>query len=259
MPIFSANLSMMYQEVEFMDRFALAAADDFEYVEFLFPYAYPAQSIVDQIRSHGLKLQLFNAPPGDFQAGERGLAVLSERQKEFEDGIVSAIEYATAMNCPNIHVMAGTMPQHLTYAELLPIYLKRIEFAAQACQPFHLNVLPEPINTTSMPGYFLNHQSQAVHVIQELSLPNVKLMMDFFHAQIMDGNLEHHLTKNLPHIGHIQIAGVPHRNEPDIGEVNYPYLLKLLDTLDYKGIVGCEYRPLKGTSEGLKWRQAYSQ
>ena len=257
MPNFSANLSMMYQEVDFIDRFGLVAADGFEYVEFLFPYTYPAQSIVDQLTTHGLKLPLFDSPPGDFQAGERGIAVLTDRQKEFEDGISLAIEYAQAMDCPNLHVMAGIIPDGQTFQDLLPTYLKRIEFAALACEPFNIDVLIEPINTTSMPNYFINYQSQAVQVIQELLLPNVKLMMDFFHAQIMEGNLEHHLIKNLPYIGHIQIAGVPHRNEPNLGEVNYQYLLNLLDTLPYDGIVGCEYKPLKGTSEGLKWLDSY--
>jgi 2-dehydrotetronate isomerase len=257
MPQFSANLSMMYQEVEFLDRFGLAAADGFEYVEFLFPYTFPSQAIVDQLTNHGLKLQLFNAPPGDFQAGERGIAILADRQKEFEDGIALAIEYAQAMDCPNLHVMAGIKPEGVSFEDLYSLYLKRIEFAAHACESFNIDVVIEPINTTSMPGYFLNYQSDAIRVIQDLLLPNVKLMMDFFHAQIMEGNLEYHLTKNLPHIGHVQIAGVPHRHEPDHGEVNYHYLLDLLDALEYEGIVGCEYKPMKGTSEGLKWLDSY--
>ncbi len=257
MPTFSANLSMMYQEVDFIDRFGLAAADGFEFVEFLFPYTYPAQAIVDQLTTHGLKLQLFNLPPGDLQAGEKGLAILPDRQKEFDDGLALAIEYAQAMDCPNLHLMAGIIPEGVSHQKLRACYLKRIEQAAIACEPYDIDIVIEPINTITMPGYFLNYQEQAIEVIKELLLPNVKLMMDFFHAQLMEGNLENLLTKNLPYIGHIQIAGVPHRNEPNVGEVNYEYLLHLLDTLGYEGIVGCEYKPLKGTSEGLKWLSFY--
>jgi hydroxypyruvate isomerase len=257
MPTFSANLTMMYQEVDFLDRFSLAAADGFEYVEFLFPYTYPAQAIVDQLTTHGLKLQLFNLPPGDYQAGERGIAILPDRQKEFDDGLALAIEYAQAMDCPNLHLMAGIIPEGYSAQELRGFYLKRIEQAAVACEPYNIDIVIEPINTITMPGYFLNYQAQAIQIIQELLLPNVKLMMDFFHAQLMEGNLENHLRQNLPYIGHIQIAGVPSRHEPNIGEVNYQYLLPLLVSLGYEGTVGCEYKPLKGTSEGLKWMDFY--
>ena len=204
-----------------------------------------------------LSLPIDRVLPGDFQAGERGLAILTDRQKEFDNGLALAIEYAQAMDCPNLHVMAGIIPEGNSHQELRACYLKRIEQAAIACEPCNIDVLIEPINTITMPGYFLNYQEQAIEIIQELLLPNVKLMMDFFHAQLMQGNLENLLTKNLPHIGHIQIAGVPHRNEPNLGEVNYEYLLHLLDTLGYEGIVGCEYKPLKGTSEGLKWLSFY--
>jgi hydroxypyruvate isomerase len=257
MPTFSANLTMMYQEVDFLDRFSLAAADGFEYVEFLFPYTYPAQAIVDQLTTHGLKLQLFNLPPGDYQAGERGIAILPDRQKEFDDGLALAIEYAQAMDCPNLHLMAGIIPDGYSAQELRAFYLKRIEQAAIACEPYNIDIVIEPINTITMPGYFLNYQAQAIQIIQELLLPNVKLMMDFFHAQLMEGNLENQLRQNLPYIGHIQIAGVPSRHEPNIGEVNYQYLLPLLVSLGYEGTVGCEYKPLKGTSEGLKWMDFY--
>jgi hydroxypyruvate isomerase len=248
---------MMYQEVDFLDRFSLAAADGFEYVEFLFPYTYPAQAIVDQLTTHGLKLQLFNLPPGDYQAGERGIAILPDRQKEFDDGLALAIEYAQAMDCPNLHLMAGIIPDGYSAQELRGFYLKRIEQAAVACEPYNIDIVIEPINTITMPGYFLNYQAQAIQIIQELLLPNVKLMMDFFHAQLMEGNLENQLRQNLPYIGHIQIAGVPSRHEPNIGEVNYQYLLPLLVSLGYEGTVGCEYKPLKGTSEGLKWMDFY--
>ena len=189
MPIYSANLSMMYQEVEFIDRFALAANDGFETVEFLFPYTYPAQAIVDQLTNHGLKMHLFNSPPGDWQAGERGLAILPDRQKEFDDGLALAIEYAQAMDCPNLHVMAGIVTQGLSSTEARQVYLKRVEQAAIACEPYNIDILIEPINTKSMPGYFLNYQAQAAEVINQLLLPNVKLLMDLFHVQMMEGNL----------------------------------------------------------------------
>lgn len=257
MPTFAANLSMMYQEVEFIDRFGLAAADGFDHVEFLFPYTYPAEAIVDQLTKHGLKQHLFNSPAGDWQAGERGLAIFPDRQKEFDDSLAVAIEYAQALDCPNLHLMAGIVPDSLDPKLARATYLKRIEQAAVACEQYNIDVLIEPINTFSMPGYFLNYQSQAVEIIQELLLPNVKLQMDIFHVQMMEGNIENKLIQNLPFIGHIQIAGVPHRHEPSHGEVNYPYLLSLLDTLGYEGIVGCEYIPQNGTSEGLHWLAAY--
>ena len=253
MPIYSANLSMMYQEVEFIDRFALAANDGFETVEFLFPYTYPAQAIVDQLTNHGLKMHLFNSPPGDWQAGERGLAILPDRQKEFDDGLALAIEYAQAMDCPNLHVMAGIVTQGLSSTEARQVYLKRVEQAAIACEPYNIDMLIEPITTKSMPGYFLNYQAQAAEVINQLLLPNVKLLMDLFHVQMMEGNLENRLIQHLPLIGHIQIAGAPARHEPNIGEINYEYLLPLIDQIGYDGLVGCEYIPLKGTSEGLFW------
>jgi hydroxypyruvate isomerase len=257
MPIFAANLTMMYQEVDFIDRFALAAADGFDDVEFLFPYTYPAQTLVDQLMNHGLKQQLFNFPAGDWQAGERGISILADRQKEFDDNLAIAIEYAQALDCPNLHLMAGILPEGSSRSEAKALYLKRVEQAAIALEPLNIDLLLEPINNIGMPGYFINYQSEAIDVIQELLIPNVKLQMDFFHVQMMEGNLENKLIQNLPYIGHIQIAGVPHRHEPSHGEVNYPYLFELLDKLGYEGVVGCEYIPENGTSAGLKWLQPY--
>jgi 2-dehydrotetronate isomerase len=257
MPNFAANLTMMYQEVEFIERFGLAAADGFDYVEFLFPYTYPAQTIVDQLMHHGLKHVLFNFPAGDWQAGERGISILADRQKEFDNNLSVAIEYAQALDCPSIHLMAGILPEGLSKAEARLTYLKRVEQAAIALEPYDIDLMLEPINSQSIPGYFLNYQQDAIDVIQELLLPNVKLQMDFFHVQMMEGNIEQKLIRHLPHIGHIQIAGAPHRFEPSHGEINYPYLLNLLDTIGYDGFVGCEYNPQNGTSAGLAWLKAY--
>ncbi len=258
MPRLSANLSMMYQEVDFIDRFGLAAGDGFETVEFLFPYNYPAQEIADQLENHSLKLHLFNSQPGNWQAGERGLTILPDRQQEFEDGLGVAIEYAQALKCPNLHVMAGIVPSDLNRSKAHDMYLRRIEQAAIACKPFKINVLIEPINTRSMPGYFLNYQAQAIDVIKQLLQPNLKLMMDLFHVQMMEGDLENKLIHNLPFIGHIQIAGAPARHEPNTGEINYAHLLPLIDKIGYDGIVGCEYIPANGTSEGLSWITAFN-
>lgn len=255
MPTFSANLSMMYREVEFLDRFELAAKDGFEFVEFLFPYTFPAETIVEQLTNHGLKQCLFNLPPGDFDAGERGLAILADRQKDFDDSLAVAIEYAQAMDCPNLHLMAGIVPAHLSKDSVRPTYLRRIEQAANACEPHGIDVVIEPINTRGMPGYFLNYQHEAIQIVQELVLPNLKIMMDLYHAQIMEGDLATKLRENIAHIGHIQIAGVPDRHEPSIGEVNYPYLFDVIDALGYEGIIGCEYVPKGNTSEGLSWMQ----
>jgi len=257
MPRFAANLSMMYQEVDFLDRFANAATDGFEHIEFLFPYTYPAEIIVEHLMNHGLKQQLFNFPAGDWQAGERGVSILADRQKEFDDNVAVAIEYAQALDCPNLHLMAGILPSELKKSDVRELYLARVEQAAIALERYNIDLLLEPINNISMPGYYLNFQSEAMDVIHELLIPNIKLQMDIYHVQMMEGNIESKLIKNFSHIGHIQIAGAPHRHEPSTGEIHYPYLFDLIDTLGYEGVVGCEYIPEGNTTAGLKWMSAY--
>ncbi|WP_367847649.1 2-oxo-tetronate isomerase [Rhodoferax sp. WC2427] len=259
MPHFAANLTMLYQEHDFLDRFAAAAADGFSAVEILFPYAYAATDLAAQLRAHGLQQVLINAPPGDWDAGERGLACLPGREAGFRQLFAQALDYAHALDCPRIHVMAGIVPAGQSRDSLRPVLEANLAWAAEQAAAAGKAVLIEPINTRDMPGYYLNHQAQAHSLVQAVGAPNLQVQMDLYHCQIMEGDLATRLRQYLPtgRVGHIQIAGVPDRHEPDAGEVHYPYLFALLDSLGYTGSVACEYRPRRGTSEGLGWmRQA---
>ena len=259
MPHFAANLTMLYNEHDFLDRFAAAAADGFSAVEILFPYAFAATDLAARLRAHGLQQVLINAPPGDWDAGERGLAGLPGREAEFRHLFAQALDYAHTLDCTRIHVMAGRLPAGHSFDSLRPVFEANLAWAAEQAAAAGRAVLIEPINTRDMPGYALNHQAQAHSVVQAVGAPNLQVQMDLYHCQIMDGDLATQLRQYLPtgRVGHIQIAGVPDRHEPDTGEVHYPYLFALLDSLGYTGWVGCEYRPRRGTSEGLGWmRQA---
>ncbi len=265
MPRFAANLSMLYNEHAFLDRFAAAAADGFQAVEFLFPYAFDVRELQHRLRDHGLQQVLFNAPPGDWDGGERGLACLPGREAEFRAGIHQALEYAQALDCPRIHVMAGIAPGGSDPAALQATYRANIAWAAEQAQGAGCTVLIEPINTRDMPGYFLNYQDAAHALVQDLGSPKLQVQFDLYHCQIMEGDLASKLRQYLPtgRVGHLQIAGVPQRHEPNVGEVNYAYLFEVIDELSvqcgWDGWVGCEYRPALGavagaTSAGLAWR-----
>ncbi len=256
MPRFAANLSMMYNEVPFLERFAACAADGFAAVEFLFPYAHPARQIRDELDRHGLQQVLFNAPPGDFEAGERGIASLPGRQEEFREGIDRAIEYAKALDCPRVHVMAGLVRRESERVAQREIYVDNLAWAAKRLGEAGLMTLIEPINTRDIPGFLLNTQADAHAIVERIGAANLKVQMDLYHCQIVEGDLATRIRKYLTGVGHIQIAGVPQRHEPDLGEVNYPYLFALLDELAYDGWIGCEYRPRAGTSAGLGWLRA---
>ena len=259
MPRFAANLSMMYVEHDFLDRFAAAAADGFEAVEFLFPYDFEPAEIASRLADNGLQQVLFNAPPGDFAGGERGLACLAERRDEFRRGIVEkALPYALALRCPRLHVMAGLMPAGVARAALREVYLENLAWAAREAASAGLDLLIEPINTRDMPGYLLNRQGEAHQIVEQIGAPNLKVQMDLYHCQIVEGDVAMKLRQYLPtgRVGHLQIAGVPDRHEPDQGELNYPYLFEQLDLLGWQGYIGCEYRPRAGTSAGLAWLQA---
>ena len=256
MPRFAANLSMMYNEVPFLERFAACAADGFAAVEFLFPYAHPARQIRDELDRHGLQQVLFNAPPGDFEAGERGIASLPGRQEEFREGIDRAIEYAKALDCPRVHVMAGLVRRESERVAQREIYVDNLAWAAKRLGEAGLMTLIEPINTRDIPGFLLNTQADAHAGVERIGAANLKVQMDLYHCQIVEGDLATRIRKYLTGVGHIQIAGVPQRHEPDLGEVNYPYLFALLDELAYDGWIGCEYRPRAGTSAGLGWLRA---
>ena len=256
MPKFAANLSMMFNEHDFPNRFAAAAKAGFDAVEFLFPYDYSPAEVAQWHKENTLKNVLFNLPPGDWAAGERGIAALPGREAEFRAGVAKAIEYALALGTPQLHMMAGLVPAGSDMAIHRKTYLENMKFAAQALAKHNLNLLLEPINTRDMPGYFLNTQVQAHELRVESGEPNVKVQMDFYHAQIMEGDLAETFKKYFKDIGHTQIASVPKRNEPDDGEVNYPYLYQLLDEMGYEGYVGCEYRPKGKTEDGLAWFKA---
>ena len=256
MPKFAANLSMMFNEHDFPNRFAAAAKAGFDAVEFLFPYDYSPAEVAQWHKENNLKNVLFNLPPGDWAAGERGIAALPGREAEFRAGVAKAIEYALALGTPQLHMMAGLVPAGSDMAIHRKTYLENMKFAAQALAKHNLTLLLEPINTRDMPGYFLNTQVQAHELRVESGEPNVKVQMDFYHAQIMEGDLAETFKKYFKDIGHTQIASVPKRNEPDDGEVNYPYLYQLLDEMGYEGYVGCEYRPKGKTEDGLDWFKA---
>lgn len=253
MPKFAANLTMMFNEYEFPDRFAAAAKAGFDAVEFLFPYDYLPADVCQWLTENKLKNVLFNLPPGNWDAGERGIAALPGREEEFRAGVAKAIEYALALGTSQLHMMAGIIPSGSDLSLYRRTYLSNMKFAAQELAKYHLNLLLEPINTRDMPGYFLNTQAQAHELRSECGESNVKVQMDFYHAQIMEGDLAMTFKKYFSDIGHTQIASVPSRNEPDDGEVNYSYLFKLLDEMDYQGWVGCEYRPKGKTEDGLSW------
>jgi len=257
MPRFAANLSMMYTEHDFLDRFAAAAADGFQAVEYLFPYEYPAAEIKARLDANGLVQALFNAPPGDWAAGERGIATLPGREAEFRDGIGRALEYAAVLGNDRIHVMAGILPAGEDRAPRRARYLENLAYAARAAAAQGVTVLIEPINPRDMPGYFLTRQDHGQAVCKEVGADNLKVQFDCYHCQIVEGDLAVKLKRDFAGIGHIQIAGVPARHEPDLGELNYPYLFDVIDGLGYDGWIGCEYRPRAGTSAGLGWLKPY--
>jgi 2-dehydrotetronate isomerase len=253
MPRFAANLSMMYQEFDFLDRFEAAAQDGFKGVEFLFPYDFPAAEIASRLNAHDLTQALFNAPPGDWGGGERGIASLPGREAEFRSGIEHALSYTAALGNDRLHVMAGLLGDASERARHHAVYLENLAFAAQQAKALGVTIVIEPINTRDMPGFFLNYQNDAHAVCKEVGADNLKVQFDLYHCQVMEGDLAVKLKETMAGVGHIQIAGVPNRHEPDDGEVNYPYLLALIDELGYSGWVGCEYRPRNGTRAGLNW------
>ena len=253
MPRFAANVSMMYTEVPFIERFAACARDGFEAVEFLFPYAFAPHSLRAELDRHGLRQVLFNAPPGDFDKGERGIASLPGREEEFRQGIDTAIRYAQALGCPRIHVMAGLVQDEGQRSSQRQRYIDSLGQAARRCAAHGLTVLIEPINTRDIPGYLLNTQADAHDIVAAVGADNLKVQMDLYHCQIVEGDVAMKMHRYAGRFDHVQIAGVPQRHEPDVGELNYPYLFQVLDEIGYDGWIGCEYRPRGQTSEGLGW------
>ena len=264
MPRFAANLSMLYPEHAFLDRFEAAARDGFEAVEYLFPYEFEPAQLAARLKAHGLQQVLFNAPPGDWNGGDKGLACLPGREAEFRAGITTALRYAEALACPRVHVMAGLVPAGQDRAALRATYVANLRWAAAEAAKQGVDLLIEPINTRDIPGFFLNRQDDAHALVAEIGAANVKVQMDLYHCQIVEGDVAMKIRQYLPtgRVGHFQIAGVPQRHEPDLGELNYGYLFDVIDEVaaqcGWQGWVGCEYRPARGaqaggTSQGLGW------
>jgi hydroxypyruvate isomerase len=257
MPKLNANLSMMFNEVGFIDRFGAAARAGFRGVEFLFPYDYPAAQIREQLERHKLEMVLFNMPPGDFAAGDRGLACDPAKISEFQTGVGKALEYATALGCKQLHVMAGLKPRGVNEQAMGETYIANLQFAGKELAKHGIRMLIEAINTRDIPGFYLNYSRQAFDIMHYAAVPNLFFQYDIYHMQIMEGDLAPTIEKNLSRIGHMQLADTPGRHEPGSGEINYAFLLRHLDKIGYRGWIGCEYRPAGKTEDGLGWAKPY--
>ncbi|MFQ3623883.1 MAG: 2-oxo-tetronate isomerase [Acetobacteraceae bacterium] len=257
MPKFAANLSMMFADSPFLDRFARAAAAGFRAVEFLFPYDYSAGEVTQAARAAGVEVVLFNTVPGDWAKGERGIAALPGRETEFRTGVAKALEYADALGCRQIHAMAGLVPEGGDREAMRRTYLANLAEASAMAAKSGVSVLIEPINTRDIPGFFLNRTEEAAGVIAEVGAPNLKLQFDIYHRQVMQGDLLPAIEAHLPLIAHMQVADTPGRNEPGTGEINYPFLFAAIDRLGFTGWIGCEYRPKGDTEAGLGWFAPY--
>lgn len=256
MPKFAANLSLMFTELDFLDRFAAARAHGFDAVEFLFPYAWPAQQIAARLRQEGLQLVLHNLPAGDWAAGERGMACDPSRSAEFRAGVDQAIAYASALGVGQLHCLAGLHPPAVSAMAAHASYVANLRYAAGRLRDHGMDLLIEPINTFDMPGYFLHGSAQAADIIAECGADNLFMQYDIYHMQRMEGELANTIRANLHLIRHMQLADVPGRHEPGTGEINYRHLFALIDELGYEGWIGCEYHPAGDTAAGLGWRSA---
>lgn len=255
MPRFAANLTMLFTEHPFLDRFERAALAGFEAVEFLFPYAHDPTEIRRRLDDHGLSLVLHNLPPGDWEAGERGIACHPDRVDEFRAGVQRGIDCAQALGAPQLNCLAGRAPEGVDDEVLRDTFVRNLEYAAAAFARAGLRLLIEPINRFDIPGFWLNRTAQAIAVLDEVGADNAFVQYDVYHAQRTEGELAATLEAQLPRIGHIQIADNPGRHEPGSGEINYAFLFGHLDRIGYRGWVGCEYRPAAGTEAGLGWRE----
>ena len=253
MPRFAANLTMLFTEVPFLERFAPAARAGFRHVEFLFPYSFVASDIHSRIEANGLQLVLHNLPAGNWEAGERGIACHPDRVGEFRAGVAKAIEYGKALGVPQINCLAGKAPAGVDEAELRGTFVENLRYAAAELKNAGLKLLIEPINTYDIPGFYLNRTAQALAIIDEVGSDNLFLQYNIYHAQRTEGEIAATIAKNLPRIAHIQLADNPGRNEPGTGEINYAFLFKHLDAIGYTGFVGCEYKPATTTEAGLGW------
>jgi hydroxypyruvate isomerase len=254
MPKFSANLSTLFTELTFLDRFAAARAAGFDAVEFQFPYACEPEWITGRLARYNLKLIMHNLPPGDLAAGDRGMACDPRRVQEFQDSVELGLDYAEELGARMLHCMAGLVPRNVAPERAHDTYVANLKFAAGKLKERGLDLLIEPINDRDVPGYFLTGSRQAAAIIEECGMDNIFLQFDIYHAQRMEGDLGNSIRTLLPLIRHVQLADVPGRHEPGTGEINFPYLFRLLDELGYDGWIGCEYTPRTNTEDGLQWR-----
>jgi hydroxypyruvate isomerase len=248
-----ANLTMLFGEVDFLDRFAAAARAGFKGVEYLFPYAYDKAELAERLERHGLTQVLHNLPAGDWARGERGIACLPDRVGEFQDGVGTAIDYARALGCTQLNVLAGIAPAGAAPDAIRETFVANVRFAAQALAAAGIRLLIEPINTYDMPGFYVSRTQQALDLIAASGSDNVFLQYDIYHMQRMEGELAATIEKHLPQIAHIQLADNPGRHEPGTGEIHYPFLFAHLDRIGYDGWIGCEYKPATTTAAGLGW------
>ncbi|MCQ9376631.1 hydroxypyruvate isomerase [Methyloversatilis sp. XJ19-49] len=253
MPRFCANLSLLFTEQPFVARYAAAAGAGFTGVECHFPYGVPAGALAGELQAHQLEQVLFNLPPGNWAAGERGIACLPDRVDEFEAGVWQALDYARVLGCRRINCLAGLAPDDADRAALLAVMERNVRFAARALSREGIELMIEPINTRDMPGFLLNQSAETLALIERVGEPNVKLQYDVYHMQIMEGDLARTLQRELARIGHVQIADNPGRHEPGSGEINYPFLFDWLDRIGYTGWVSAEYLPAGNTTAGLGW------
>lgn len=257
MPRFSANLSMLFTEVDFMDRFNKAAKAGFNAVEYMFPYAFGAQNLADALRSHELKQALFNLPAGNWDMGERGIAVLPDRRQEFREGVAKAILYAKALDCSLVNCLVGLKPSGISDSQVRDVLISNLRFAAETLAQENIHLLIESLNTRDIPGFYLSRTTDVLSLIKEINHPNIYYQYDIYHMQVMEGDITTTIRNNVGIIGHIQLADNPGRHEPGTGEINYPNLFRFIDEAGYAGFIGCEYKPLTTTNEGLAWIKPY--
>ncbi len=256
MPKFSANLTMMFNEVEFLSRFQRAAQAGFKGVEYLFPYPWPKAQLSDELGKNHLKQVLHNLPAGDWQSGERGIACLPGREGEFQDGVGLAIDYAKALKCDRLNCLVGKTPQAKP-EKVHQTLVNNLQFAATALEKEKIRLLVEPLNSRDIPGFYLVHTQEALQLFKEVNRPNLWLQYDIYHMQIMEGNLTKTILSNLPQILHLQIADNPGRHEPGTGEINFTNLFHFIDEAGYDAWIGCEYTPAGKTEDGLQWMKPY--
>ncbi|WJR80815.1 hydroxypyruvate isomerase [Bradyrhizobium sp. NP1] len=259
MPKFAANLTMLFSELPFLDRFAAAKASGFAGVEYLFPYEFEKAELREQLQRHGLTQVLHNLPAGNWAAGERGIAIMPDRVEEFRDGVARAIDYARALECRQLNCLVGIAPDDCDVFELNEVLVGNLRFAADALARERIRLLIEPINTIDIPGFFLSRTEQAAQIIGEVRSSNLFIQYDIYHMQVMEGDIARSLNRHLARIAHVQLADNPGRNEPGTGEINYPFLFRHLDSLGYGGWVGCEYKPRTTTVDGLGWYAALTR